>query len=59
MAVWAEHADVVGSIVLPIFVDVLDFERHPSGKGLRSFQPQRWHFSLVASMMRRRTVRLK
>jgi hypothetical protein len=32
MAVWAQHADVVGSIVLPISVDVLDLERYQAGK---------------------------
>jgi hypothetical protein len=34
MAVGAQHADVVGSVVLPISVDMLDLERHPSRKGI-------------------------
>ena len=32
MAVGAEHADVVGSIVLPISVDVLDLERYAASE---------------------------
>jgi len=32
MAVGAKHADIVGRIILPITVDVLDLERHSAGK---------------------------
>jgi hypothetical protein len=32
VAIGAKHADIVGSIILPISVDVLDLERHPASK---------------------------